>query len=63
MINKKQLLSLDFVKEVFDYGSIYNPQLIPKHCNNFIVFARQYSDAYKKLLPLYLSENNYFILG
>lgn len=62
LINKKQFLTLDFIKEVFNYGLIYYPELIPKHCNNFIVLIRQYNNAYRKLLPIYLSKNNYYVL-
>lgn len=62
VINKIQLNSIDFIKEVFKFGYANYPDLMPKHSNNFLTMNREIKEAYEKLLSLYLLENNYHII-
>ena len=51
------IVSHEMIKKVFDFGQKYYPELMPSHNGFCCTSCKDETEAYIKLLKLYLSHN------
>ena len=62
IFNSKSQWNIDFIKEVYDFGKIHYPNIIPEKNNNLLAYSKRLAEAIDQLIPLFLKDNNYNII-
>ena len=62
IFNSLRIGTLDFTKDLIDFGLSRHPELVPTSSNNFIVNERKLKSFLKDILPVYLKENGFNII-